>query len=120
MEIEELIGYSGGAFVAAGSAASSWEEPAMHRLSLTPPQRAELARLRDTAPKPHVRERAAALLKVADGQSAAGVARAGLLRPRQAETVHRWLARYRAEGAAGLADRPGRGRKPAFSPSPPR
>jgi transposase len=92
----------------------------MHRLALTPAQRQELVLVRDTAAKPYLRERAAALLKVADGMSAAAVARGGLLRPRQPDTVYRWLARFREEGVAGLADRPGRGRKPAFSPSPPR
>jgi transposase len=92
----------------------------MHRLRLSATERHDLTRLRDTAAKPHERERAAALLKVADGQSAAAVARTGLLRPRQPDTVYRWLARYRAAGAAGLTDRPGRGRKPAFSPSPSR
>jgi transposase len=88
----------------------------MHRLALTRDQRQELVGLRDSAPNPYVRERAAALLKVADGQSAAAVARAGLLRPRKPATVYRWLARDRAEGSAGLYDRPGRGRKPAFFP----
>lgn len=92
----------------------------MHRLPLTPAQRAELTDLRATGAKPYLRERAAALLKIADGQAAAAVAAHGLLRPRQPDTVYRWLARYRAEGIAGLHDRPGRGRKPAFSPSPPR
>ena len=91
----------------------------MYRLILTPAQRAELVALRDTAPKPHVRERAAALLKVADGRSAVSVARTGLLRPRKPATVWRWIRRYLAEGIAGLDDRPGRGRKPAFSPLPP-
>jgi transposase len=92
----------------------------MHRLVLTPAQRRDLVALRDTGAKPHLRERAAALLKIADGASAAAVARAGLLRPRKPATVYRWLRRYRAEGIAGLEDRPGRGRKPAFSPLPPR
>jgi hypothetical protein len=88
----------------------------MHRLLLTPAQRAELVALRDTGPKPYLRERAAALLKIADGHPAAAVARTGLLRRRQPDTLYRWLARYRATGIAGLADRPGRGRKPAFFP----
>jgi hypothetical protein len=30
--------------------------------------------------------------------------------------VRKWGRRYVAEGLAGLRDRPGRGRKPAFSP----
>jgi transposase len=88
----------------------------VHRLSLTPEERAALVALRDAGPKPYLRERAAALLKIADGQAAAAVARTGLLRPRQPDTVYRWLARFRAEGIAGLADRPGRGRKPAHFP----
>lgn len=88
-----------------------------HHLELTAPERAELTALRDTAPVPYLRERAAALLKVAEGQTAAHVARAGLLQPRQPETVYAWLHRYRAEGIAGLTIRPGRGRKPAFFPS---
>ena len=92
----------------------------MHRLVLTAPERSALERLRDTAPKPHLRERAGAVLKVADGRSAAAVARTGLLRPRQPDTVYRWIHRFRTEGIAGLDDRPGRGRKPAFSPLPPR
>ncbi|HEX6818459.1 MAG TPA: helix-turn-helix domain-containing protein [Ktedonobacterales bacterium] len=44
------------------------------------------------------------------------VPRTGLLQPRKVETVCRWVARYRAQGLAGLSMRPGRGRKPAFSP----
>ena len=41
---------------------------------LTSAERAELTRLRDTAPQAYLRERAAALLKVADGMSAARAA----------------------------------------------
>jgi transposase len=64
----------------------------------------------------HLREKAAALLKVADGWSMRDVARLGLLRPRSRNTVSAWVARYRARGLAGLKVRAGRGRKPAFSP----
>jgi transposase len=83
---------------------------------LTPDERADLTALRDAAAAPYLRERAAALLKIADGALAAHVARSGLLRPRQPDTVYDWLRRYRAEGVDGLRIRPGRGRKPAFSP----
>ena len=92
----------------------------MHRLTLTSAQRQDLIALRDTAAKPYQRERAAALLKIADGLAAAQVARTGLLRPRKPTTIWRWLRRYQEEGVAGLDDRPGRGRKPAFSPLAPR
>jgi hypothetical protein len=88
-----------------------------HRLALSAQERVELEHLRDTAALPYLRERAAALLKVAEGQTAAHVAREGLLRPRQPDTLYGWLQRYRAEGIAGLRIRPGRGRKPAFFPS---
>lgn len=92
---------------------------ARRTLALTRPQQHALEQLRDHGPKPYLRERAAALLKVAAGQSAAAVARQGLLRPRRRESVYSWLDRYQALGLAGLYIRPGRGRKPAFSPSAP-
>jgi transposase len=94
--------------------------PARLRLDLTTEQQRELARLRDTAPKPHVRERAAALLKVHAGWSARAVACHGLLRSRRRETVARWVHDYQTDGVASFAIRPGRGRKPAFSPAGPR
>ena len=43
--------------------------PGRLQLSLTEPQRAELEELRDHSPRPYLRERAAALLKVAGGLS---------------------------------------------------
>jgi hypothetical protein len=87
-------------------------------LNLSRPQRQELLHLRDHHPKPYVRERAAALLKIASGLCVRHVAAHGLLRPRAEETVADWLNRYQVEGLAGLGVRKGRGRKPAFSPEP--
>ncbi len=81
--------------------------------------RAELERLRDHASKPYLRERAAALLKIADGTPLSVVAREGLLRQHTAETVREWLNRYETAGLEGLKVQAGRGRKPAFSPSAP-
>ena len=72
--------------------------------------------MRDRAEKPYLRERAAALLKIAAGQSPHAVAQAGLLRPRQPDTVYEWLNRYEATGVDGLTIRDGRGRKPAYEP----
>jgi hypothetical protein len=88
-------------------------------LSLTAEQRGKLARLRDTGAKPHLRERAAALIKIGDGLSAYEVARSGLLKPRDVDTIYAWLDRFEEGGIDGLDIRPGRGRKPAFSPSAP-
>lgn len=91
--------------------------PAAMKLDLSPEQRQELEVLRAQSPKPYLRERAAALLKIADGQSGLATARAGLLKPRLPDTVYEWVKRYRARGVAGLHQSAGRGRKPAFSPS---
>ena len=88
----------------------------MRELVLTPTDRAALEQLRDHDPKPYLRERAAALLKVADGTPASVVAEHGLLRRRQPMTLYDWLDRYEEAGLTGLKIRPGRGRKPAFSP----
>jgi hypothetical protein len=78
----------------------------VRRLSLTEVQRQELVRLRDHDPRPYVRERGAAILKIAEGQSAHRVARSGLLRPRDPDTIYAWLDRYEAEGTAGLIAHP--------------
>lgn len=90
--------------------------PLGRQIHLTPEQRQALESLRDRSPKPYLRERAAAILKVADGQYAAEVARSGLLRRRDPDTLYSWLERFEQEGIAGLEVRPGCGRKPAFSP----
>jgi hypothetical protein len=90
--------------------------PAPLMLALRPEQVTELAWARDHDPTPYMREKAAAILKVAAGQSLRAVARSGLLRPHRHETIAAWVRRYQSEGLAGLRVRPGRGRKPAFFP----
>ena len=94
--------------------------PSRLKLELSPEQQQELEKLRDQSDKPYLRERAAALLKLAGGQSGLAIARQGLLKARWPDTLYEWVNRYRAQGVAGLHIRPGRGRKPAFSPSAPR
>lgn len=86
-------------------------------VNLSAIQRQELEWARDQHMKAYVRERSAAILKVADGNAVRQVARHGLLKVRRPETVSAWVKRYLADGLAGLLIRPGRGRKPAFSPS---
>jgi hypothetical protein len=68
---------------------------------LTTAERAELTCLRDTAPQAYRRERAAALVKVADGMTAAQVARHDLLRPRKPDTVDTWMDRFIEGSLAG-------------------
>ncbi len=84
-------------------------------LTLTEAQRAELIARRDHDRRAYLRERAAALLRVADRESAHAVARQGILKPRAPDTMYGWLDRYAAQGIAGLLHQP-RGHR-GFSPS---
>ncbi len=77
---------------------------------------AKLEQIRDKHPKAYMREKAAALLKIAAGQSPHQVALKGLLKRRDPDTIYGWLERYEAEGVEGLLVREGRGRKPTSSP----
>jgi transposase len=85
-------------------------------LILDKPARITLEQMRDHHPKAYMRERAAALLKIAGGMAPAAVARVGLLKRRDPDTVYSWLDRYLEYGICGLQLKPGRGRKPAFFP----
>jgi hypothetical protein len=91
--------------------------PQRRILLLNDEQRAELHRAMVAHPKAYIRERSAALLKIAAGQSPHAVSQGGLYRIRDPNTVYDWLDRYIAEGFQGLFIKPGRGRKPTFSPS---
>jgi hypothetical protein len=88
----------------------------MRRLTLTTGERDGLLDAEKHHAKAYVRERAAAILKIAGGASAASVAARGLLTPRAPDTVYRWLKQYQKEGQPGLTIRPGRGRTPRLSP----
>jgi hypothetical protein len=85
-------------------------------LTLAPEQQVELLQARDKHAKPYLRERAAALLKIARGQPYEEVAASGLLSPYCRQTVATWVKRYKQAGLAGLFVKPGRGRKAVFSP----
>lgn len=89
------------------------------RLDLSPEERRDLEDARDHDPRPYVRERAAGLLKLADGSSGNWIARHGLLKPRSPDTFYRWYHAHREHGLKSLRVKPGSGRKPAFSPSAP-
>ncbi len=90
--------------------------PKHRTLTLSEQQRQELINQRDHAKEPYLRERCAALLKVAEGAKAAHVARFLLLKPHKPDTIYDWLDRYHQRGIEGLKIQEGRGRKPAFSP----
>lgn len=84
------------------------------KIELSESQRAELVRVRDHHAVPHYREKASAILKIADGMPLVHVAQRGLLKAHHPETVREWVKRYEQEGIAGFAVRKGRGRKTAF------
>jgi hypothetical protein len=79
---------------------------ARRTLTLTEEQRHQLLELRDHDPRPYVRERGAALLKIAEGESPHRVAVLGLLKPRDPDTVYSWLDLYQASGVPGLIAHP--------------
>ncbi len=72
----------------------------------------KLKKIRDTHPKPYLRERAAAILKVAGGMSGRDVAKHGLLKERKTDTVYEWLDKWEEKGLEGLTVEKGRGRTP--------
>ena len=86
------------------------------KLELNESQQSELEQIRDQHQKAYMRERAAALLKVASGRSGRDVALNGLYKQRDPDTIYTWVRRYQAAGIQGLIIRHGRGRKAAFSP----
>src|SRR5262245_16273604 len=71
-------------------------------LRLRPREHRELEYYRDHDPRPYVRERCSAILKIAQGATPHAVARRGLLQPRDPDTLYGWLQTYEEEGVGGL------------------
>jgi hypothetical protein len=71
-------------------------------LELEPYQFKTLEQMRDHHPVPYLREKAAALLKLASGKSIIDVAQHGLLKERKTDTVRGWVKAYRSHGLGGL------------------
>ena len=90
--------------------------PKLITVCLTQESQDQLEQIRDTHKCPYMRERATAILKVAEGTSGRQVALNGLLKRRKPDTIYGWVKRYQSEGIAGLKVKPGRGRKPAYWP----
>jgi len=86
------------------------------KIILTEEQRRDLEQVRNHDAKPYMRERAAAILKIANGASGLETARRLLNQVHWQDTIYEWCKRYQAERIEGLRIRKGRGRKPAFFP----
>lgn len=71
-------------------------------LELTKKERDALVACRDHDPHPQMRERCAALLKIADGMSPHAVALGGLLRRRDPDSVYSWMGYYQGGGLGEL------------------
>jgi hypothetical protein len=93
-----------------------WDVAWRREVRLTAEQREQLTWMVKHDPKPYRRERASAVLQVAEGKTASQVAAGGLLVPRDPDTVYGWLDRFDDDGVAGLTMTPGRGRKPTHFP----
>lgn len=78
-------------------------------LTLTDAERTDLEQMRSRDKRPYLREKAAALLQIADGIPAYQVARSGLLKPRHPETIRFWLNDY--EQSRTLRPQPARRRR---------
>ena len=90
--------------------------PKVIHLELSESEREALEKVRDHDARPYMREKAAAVLKIAEGQVASQVAERGLLQSHDPDIIYRWLKRWQTQGVAGLVVKKGRGRKAAFSP----
>ena len=71
-------------------------------LRLKTREQRELEYYRDHDARPYVRERCSALRKIAAGETPYAVARQGVLKPRDPDTLYGWLEIYEDEGVAGL------------------
>jgi hypothetical protein len=71
-------------------------------LTLSSDDRNSLIDHRDHDRRPDVRERCAAILKIADGRSARFVALEGLLKPREPDTIYSWMDLFEEQGVDGL------------------
>lgn len=79
--------------------------PSRRTLKLSQREEEKLGEHLDHDPQPYVRERCAAILKIAQGKSPHWVSQHGLLQQRDPDTVYNWLNIYETEGLAGLIAR---------------
>ena len=80
-------------------------------LKLTKKEREQLTSIRDKDEKAYRRERAAALLKIGEGQSPHEVAKKGLLKERDPDTTYSWVKNFVKTGIKGLTHKPRRKQK---------
>lgn len=87
-------------------------------IELSDEEREHLQRWLVNPPKPYLRHRARAILKIADGQPIGQVAQELRIKIHR-NAVSDWAHRFTTDRLEGLRICKGRGRKPGFSPSQP-
>jgi hypothetical protein len=90
--------------------------PKRYRIQLSEEEQAQLERWTKNPPRPYLRERARAILRIASGTPIMQVAQTLRIRVHRT-SVSEWVHRFEQERVEGLKIRAGRGRKPAFFPS---
>jgi len=80
-------------------------------LKLTKKEREQLVSIRDKDEKAYRREKAGALLKIAEGQSPYEVAKKGLLKERDPDTIYSWVKNFVKTGIKSLTHKPRRKQK---------
>lgn len=92
--------------------------PKRYRLELSEEERKALERWVKNPPQPYLRERARAILRVANYEPLYQIAVSLRLRIHR-NAISEWVQRYEKERLEGLRIKTGRGRKAAFSPTQP-
>jgi len=92
------------------------EMPKRYKIELSDEERTQLEHWVKNPPQPYLRERARAILGIASGRPIREMAQRLRIRIHRT-AVSEWVQRFEQERIEGLKIKPGRGRKPGFSPS---
>ena len=85
------------------------------KLELTDQQKQELEVAVRRHPVAHLRQKAKALLLIAEGKQGKWIAQSGVVSTCRPNTIYDWVKAYQASGKLeGLSVKAGRGRKPVF------
>lgn len=90
--------------------------PKRYQIMLTEPERQKLENWVKNPPRPYLRERARAILKVSEGETIQATAQTLRVRIHR-NAVSEWVQRFLSQGLEGLKVKAGRGRKAIFSPA---
>jgi len=90
--------------------------PKRYHIELSEPEKQKLESWLKNPPSPYLRERARAILKVAQGETLQETAQKLRIRVHR-NAVSEWVKRFLSDRLEGLKIKAGRGRKAVFSPT---